>query len=216
MSSDNDKSPFAKNSYEEFNEVLSPGRGPGKDHLTGSERKIRDCAADIHNSIEKWDDYNVEGSDILSELANLKLQKMFNSEGKDLSTAKACLQDSCDKLEKVINKLEKVLRKMEKYISHIHGIANLQDYNFKHDCSNDSNILFDSWETERFYETVEELLCIYKREFEVKKMIMQNVAHLKNRDEIMFFLSCWQQQPFTQGSKAVTLLESLLHETGLR
>ncbi|KAH3851312.1 hypothetical protein DPMN_093792 [Dreissena polymorpha] len=44
--------------------------------LTGSARKLKDGAADLHNYILKWRVLNTEGADIVNEIANIKLEKM--------------------------------------------------------------------------------------------------------------------------------------------
>ena len=64
---------FTKKSFL-FVDVLSPGRGKSKSQLTGNVRKIRDSAADLRSYVEKWDDLNVIGLDVLSELSNKKLK----------------------------------------------------------------------------------------------------------------------------------------------
>ena len=45
-------------------------------NLTGSARKLKDGAADLHNLTQKWQVLNVDGANIVSEIANIKLEMM--------------------------------------------------------------------------------------------------------------------------------------------
>lgn len=46
-------------------------------------------------------------------------------------------------------------------------------------------------------------------------MVLENIAHARNEDEVMFFAACWTLQPYI--TRIVNLkLEALLIETGHR
>ena len=57
---------------------------------------------------------------------------------------------------------------------------------------------------------------MYQSEYRVKVAIIQNIAHLTDRDEVMVTLSTWEHQPLIQDTKLTVLVESILHETGIR
>jgi len=59
-----------------YNFSVSPIRQHSQGNLTGSERKLKDGAADLNNYMDKWSLLNTEGSNLISDMANLKLEKM--------------------------------------------------------------------------------------------------------------------------------------------
>ena len=42
-------------------------------NLTGSARKLKDGAADLHNLLEKWNVLHIDGNNIVNEIATIKL-----------------------------------------------------------------------------------------------------------------------------------------------
>ena len=60
-----------------------------------------------------------------------------------------------------------------------------------------------------------ELQEMYSKELDVKRTIVQDIAHHQNRDILMTYMSTWQHQPYIE-DRATTILESMLHETGHR
>ena len=60
-----------------------------------------------------------------------------------------------------------------------------------------------------------ELQEMYSKELDVKRTIVQDIAHNKNRDILMLYISTWQHQPYIE-DQATTILESMLQESGHR
>lgn len=54
--------------------VVSSARKPC---LTGSVRKLKNIAADLHNFILKWERLNDEGFSIASQIVNLEISKRY-------------------------------------------------------------------------------------------------------------------------------------------
>ena len=61
----------------------------------------------------------------------------------------------------------------------------------------------------------QDLEDMYRQELEVKRTIVEDVAHHDNRDVLMMYASCWLHQPYI-GDEASLILEGMLTETGFR
>lgn len=55
---------------------VSPSRQLPQGNLTGSERKLKDGAADLNNYVEKWSSLNAIGCNLISEISNIKVDRM--------------------------------------------------------------------------------------------------------------------------------------------
>lgn len=42
-------------------------------NLTGNERQVKDGCADIYNAVQKWSKINREGTDVITEMANIRI-----------------------------------------------------------------------------------------------------------------------------------------------
>lgn len=45
-------------------------------YLTGVPRRIRDAAADLHNSIQQWNKLHISGLEILQKIKDTKMDMM--------------------------------------------------------------------------------------------------------------------------------------------
>ena len=54
---------------------------------------------------------------------------------------------------------------------------------------------------------------MYRDELDVKKSVVENIAHAPDRDTLMMYTAVWLHQPYIDNTE---LLESLLAETGLK
>jgi hypothetical protein len=54
---------------------------------------------------------------------------------------------------------------------------------------------------------------MYKDEYRLKRLIYENICHVKDRNSMMFYTSSWLHQPYLT-DKGQMLLDSLLLETG--
>lgn len=51
----------------------SPKSSSKTANLTGNERQIKDGCADIYNAVQKWTKINREGTDVITEIANIRI-----------------------------------------------------------------------------------------------------------------------------------------------
>ena len=58
----------------------------------------------------------------------------------------------------------------------------------------DQQPLFFSWRTEDFRDACAELLAMYQRELEVKRVVVANAAHCTRRELSVTYSSLWVQQ----------------------
>lgn len=110
-------------------------------------------------------------------------------------------------------KLTKIQLKMEKLSSTTKGICDLET--FHHRAGNCPAPLFHTWPTPYFYEVSLKLSEMYKKELQLKKTIVEEIAHSADQDLMMVYLSSWLYQPYIDNSSKL-LLEAMLLETGHR
>ncbi|ESO83523.1 hypothetical protein LOTGIDRAFT_204781, partial [Lottia gigantea] len=194
-----------------FSPVKSPVAELPKGNLTGKPRKLKDGAADVHNAILTWKQLNIQGTSLFNQIANIKLEKVFD-ESKESDDLPASLEPLCEQLLLLYQTMKKAVMKIKKIIIMINGIIDLSDY--QHGESH-SEIFFKTWTLHDFVECISELHGMYQEELKLKKCLIENVAHASNRKMLMFYSASWIHQPYIT-SKAELLLDSLLLETGLK
>ncbi|XP_074099457.1 cyclin-dependent kinase 2-interacting protein-like [Cotesia typhae] len=180
---------------EQFSRIITSPKAPQK-NLTGNSRIVKDLAADIHGDIQKWNGIHLHGLSIIKSITAMKTDDSF-SEG---------LQDLCDQLEGDVDQLDSIVERLNRAVSQIKTVALLQTIQDK---------LFVTWRVEHFVKAVEQIHEAYKEELELKRKILENVAHGSSDSWKMLHLAAWVHQPMIPHNLHVTL-ESLLVETGHR
>ncbi|KAJ8308101.1 hypothetical protein KUTeg_012975 [Tegillarca granosa] len=189
-------------------------------NLTGSARKLKDTAVDIHNLAQKWTKYNNEGSSIVSSVANVKLQNVEKTDddtdqSQEFPKEKMSLEleSLCTELTELIQKMEKLALKFEAIVNMCKGLNELESYQMKQENKEGSKVLFQTWTLEDFESTIQELYSMYKTELQVKKSVLQNICHTEHKNVLMFYVAAWVHQPYIE-DRSKLLLESMLIETG--
>ncbi|GCB73783.1 cyclin-dependent kinase 2-interacting protein [Scyliorhinus torazame] len=193
-----------------------------------SARKIKDNAADWHNFMLKWEVFNNTGFSIANRIVNMKLSNQRESEimreafeGEDANSNLGMsnfqynkeLQECCTELLDILDKMIKLELKMEKLCTTTKGIVDLDTYQYGE--SGRKMPLFHTWPIKYFYEISVQLTEMYKKELQLKRIIVQEIAHTSSPDLMMVELSAWLYQPYIE-EKARLLTESMLLETGHR
>lgn len=181
-------------------------------NLTGNERQIKDGCADIYNAVQKWSKINREGTDVITEMANIRINFLLqssedNAEQPDNSSDLQKLESLCEDLHSCVQKLKKLVLKMKAVANKFNGVQNLSQY------KNDCDVMFQTWLTKDFASAAEEISVMYLKECELKQVIYENVCHAVSRDSVMFYTSAWVHQPYIE-ERAELLLQSMLTETG--
>uniref|UniRef100_F7A8T4 Cyclin-dependent kinase 2 interacting protein n=1 Tax=Xenopus tropicalis TaxID=8364 RepID=F7A8T4_XENTR len=197
-------------------EGKSPGYvTPKKPALSASARKIKDNAADWHNLMLKWETYNNDSFTIASKIVNLKIiTESADSMLDETTPNKDNITTDKVELDRLCSELLHILENMlEKITVTFKGICDLEAYQFPGDIS--KPVHFHTWPTTLFYETSKTMVDMYKKEMELKRTIIGDLAHTSDQDLRMVYLSCWLYQPYIDNNIKV-LLESMLLETGHR
>ncbi|XP_048514465.1 cyclin-dependent kinase 2-interacting protein-like isoform X2 [Athalia rosae] len=169
---------------------------PQRGNLTGNPRLVRDIAADIHSSIQQWNNVHLHAVPILKNICQLKIDEKF-PDG---------LQDLCDILEKDCQTLDEIVCTLKLLSHQMNVVASL---------NKGPENLFLTWPTYKFGEVTEQIYNVYKDEAEVKRKVLENVAHNYEESWKMLHLTTWVHQ-VNISENVTTLLESLLVETSLR
>lgn len=165
-------------------------------NLTGTARHLRDLAADVHGIIQRWNDKTLEGMDILKCIAEEKSDETFTIQ----------LQDYCDKLENVCSSLDDLIKNLEKIVHQVNTLMTLNGSTTK---------LFVTWPLSSFGHTVELIYKGYSNEMQIKREVLENIAHCNRESQKMLYLSAWLYQPLLPQNLTI-LLEAMLTETGHR
>ncbi|XP_048830922.1 cyclin-dependent kinase 2-interacting protein isoform X2 [Brienomyrus brachyistius] len=181
--------------------VVSSARKPC---LSGSVRKLKNIAADLHNFILKWERLNDEGFSIASQIVNLEISKRSEKKShikldwenrvniehsENEAELDSDLEDGCTALLAILGKME--------------GPSGTQ------------SLLFQTWPVTHFDEISSKLFDAYKQELNLKQIVVNEIAHISDPNLSLVFLSSWLYQPYIEDINKV-LLESLLLETGHR
>lgn len=186
-------------------------------NLTGSPRKLKDGAADLHNLVVKWNTLQIDGTNIVNEIANIKLERLLcqSDESEDHSSADLLppsLLPLCDKLTQLLKRMEKVVYRLSGLVSMCHGVEQLECRN---QTTEKSVILFQGWDLKQFEDTIREVTQMYRKELELKKSIAENICHAKDRNSVMFYVASWVHQPYIE-DRSKLQIESILLETKLK
>lgn len=185
---------------EHFSPVIvqeSPvAKTPQRGNLTGNPRLVRDIAADIHSSIQQWNNVHLHAVPILKNICQLKVDEKYPDGLQDLCDA---LEKDCDTLDEIVSGLKLLCHQM-KAAAALHRVP--------------ENI-FITWPVKKFGDVAEQIYEAYRDEAEVKRKVLENVAHNYEESWKMLHLASWVYQ--TNISEDVArVMESLLVETGHR
>ena len=189
---------------------ISPGKSPLQGNLTGTPRKVKDTCADWFNCVQKWQALNTKGFNIASEIANIKLSSVLSTEEGNKVTMPTEMAPLCEKLGEVYNSLEKIYNKMVSLTVTLQGVYNLEVHQ-----SVDLEPMFHTWTVDRFADTSKQLSDMYKKELEVKNIIVENIAHATDRNLMMFHTAAWLHEGYIT-EDSTFMLESMLKECGLK
>ncbi|KRT79142.1 hypothetical protein AMK59_6621 [Oryctes borbonicus] len=167
-------------------------------NLTGLPRVAKDIAADVYNSIQKWNDSHIQGASVVKQIINLKCNNK---------------ERYPNGLEELINELDEVVHRLSLHGSSISFLSNqISSLSRLH---KEQIPLFISLTALELSNLVDNIAKAYKSELMVKRYILENIGHSRNENEAMFHGACWVYQQYIT-NKINLQLEVLLTETGHR
>ncbi|XP_014205529.1 cyclin-dependent kinase 2-interacting protein [Copidosoma floridanum] len=165
-------------------------------NLTGNPRIVRDLTAAIHSNIQQWNTLHLNGLSLLKTITSLKTDNSYPEK----------LKQPCENLTQVCNKLDNIVEAFGQIVNQMKSISKLHK---------SSDHLFSTWPVDKFVATAHMIYESYKKEAEVKQIILENVAH-DHRDAMkMLNLAAWVHQTQLPDNLNINL-ESMLVETKLR
>ncbi|KAK4885949.1 hypothetical protein RN001_002220 [Aquatica leii] len=176
----------------------SPASVSRQKNLTGLPRVARDIVADLYNNIQRWNENHIIGANLAKAIAQMKSNN---------------IDDCSDDLDKLATDLYNVVQKLSGIAGAFEFLSNQMKSLVK--LHKKQSPLFISLQNDQLVELVEAIAEAYKAEFKVKKFVLENIAHSRNKNEIMFYAVCWTHQQ-NINSEINLKLEMLLTETGHR
>eukprot|EP00106_Octopus_bimaculoides_P013179 XP_014780621.1 PREDICTED: cyclin-dependent kinase 2-interacting protein-like [Octopus bimaculoides] len=109
---------------------------------------------------------------------------------------------------------EKVIHKLEAMCDVYRGLFNLEEH--RHQAGDvTETVPFQSWTYKDFEVTSAKIVEAYQKEFELKQRLVEVIAHVPDRNLLMFCTAGWLHEPYVSGETQL-LLEALVTETGLK
>lgn len=176
----------------------SPATVSSHKNLTGLPRVARDIVADLFNNIQRWNENHIIGSNLAKSIAQLKTNNI-NDYSKTLENLTSDLYDVVQTLSGICEAFDFLSNQMKSLVK-LHK---------------KTTPLFVSMRNEQLAEFIDAISTAYKGEFKVKKFVLENIAHARNKNEIMFYAICWAHQQNINLETNIKL-EALLTETGHR
>lgn len=196
--------------------------------LTGSARKIKDSAAEFHNLFLNWDRLNDQGFTTAtciirtrsqSDQTRSQLDQILLSAAEGLSSPLAPaggadeLQTDCCKLQEIVHKMSGLVVKMEQLLESHRGILDLDQFHFG--SKGRTQPLFQTWTSSDFESLARSLWTWFRSELDLKRLVLQELAHCEDPDLGLVYLSLWVHEPQIPVQTRL-VLEGLLLETGHR
>ncbi|GFO00879.1 cyclin-dependent kinase 2-interacting protein-like [Plakobranchus ocellatus] len=184
----------------------------GAGNLTGHPRKVKDLAADFHNYIMKWEALNAQGMDIVTKIANIKIEKVFDVQ-EDGSTTSALpneLNPLCESLSEVVESMSNLESKLSNKAKNAEALVALEKFQPGGD---KSLVLFGTMTLKDVADTTREIHRDFHKELQLKRCLLRQVAHTSNREETEALAACWLHQPYIR-PQCHDLLHALLKDTG--
>ncbi|XP_023024826.2 cyclin-dependent kinase 2-interacting protein isoform X1 [Leptinotarsa decemlineata] len=188
----------AKTKFQPLQVTRSPVACSPQKNLTGSIRIARDIAADIYNTIQRWNTLHISGAQFVKMIA---VEKAVDP--KKYSPA---LEELTTNLYEVVQNLKSIEGQFRIFKTQIRALEKVDK---------NSETLFLSLNMDGIANLIENIVDAYLEEFKVKELVLENIAHSRTKDEVMFFAACWTLQAHI--SSGINLkLETLLLDTGHR
>ncbi|KAK9872542.1 hypothetical protein WA026_018006 [Henosepilachna vigintioctopunctata] len=167
-------------------------------NLTGNPRIARDIIADVYNTLQKWNDINIEGCKIVKEIAIIK-----GNNSKNYSDE---LEILTRELSKLVQKCSLVLEEISIYYDRMLALKKLDK---------EESPLFMSLSVDRMTKMIQVIQEAYLNELKNKRKVVENIAHSDCDNVAIFFAALWTYQ-IDLTSEVTTYLEALLTESGHR
>lgn len=124
----------------------------------------QDVAADVHNNIQKWNNYHVKGAGIVKEI------------GKLLSDSPRKLTPEVERLtielRSVVDNLQIFSKALDFLANQMTALVNLHKK---------PTPLFISWSVEQLSDTVHRIAEAYRGEIKVRRLFANKTKHLSNQ-----------------------------------
>lgn len=157
---------------------------------------MRDLAADIHANIQQWNSVHLKGLSLLKSITQEKQDESYSQILQELCNQ---LEDVCDTLDNIAKNLGQIAHQM-KVTTSLHK---------------STERLFTTWPATKFGDVAELIYNAYNEGAEIKRKVLEDVAHYHTESWKMLCLATWVHQPSLPENLTISL-ESLLLETGHR
>uniref|UniRef100_A0A336LX13 CSON002684 protein n=1 Tax=Culicoides sonorensis TaxID=179676 RepID=A0A336LX13_CULSO len=135
---------------------------------------------------EKWQAAHRRGISLCSSIEVIK-RRAIDLKEKDKNTDLYPieeLQGHCNNLSIIMTILEDVISNTKVYVKQLETFNALEE--------GKSNVIFKTWDIGKFVEVAHVLLNAYEKEFQIKTIVKENIAHGTTKSELAWHSSVWQ------------------------
>lgn len=157
-------------------------------------KKIIDC-------LEKWDLAQNRGIAVCQLIENVKSKALENKE-KGESLYPEELTGHCNKLKILVSVFEDIVNIFKESKKQFEALEKL--------VNKEKEIIFRTWDTERFSSYAETLVEHCAGEYWMKVKVLENIAHSESKEDLVMHTSIWEYPVFAFNLKE--LLRCLVEE----
>ncbi|XP_045464969.1 uncharacterized protein LOC123674135 [Harmonia axyridis] len=168
--------------------VITPNR-----NLTGRPRIARDTIADIHNAIQKWNNYHIAGIEITIEIISI----ISGSPPNEL------MENLTFDLNKLVNNCAELVKDMELFYERISALAENQE----------GEVLLMSMSSREMKQSFRYIYEAYEKELKKKKWVLENIAFSTSESQAVLFGCTWKYQ-LEIDYEVDRILQDLLRDSG--
>ncbi|XP_028166167.1 cyclin-dependent kinase 2-interacting protein-like [Ostrinia nubilalis] len=153
---------------------------PNKD-TPGISKTVFTHVSTLHGLLIDWNRFREKGVKLCRAIYALKLYECAD----DYYPSQ--LKPLMDNLVEALNGLKDVVEGAEVVNKQLEALANLQP--------SDEPIIL-TWTAKKISETVNKIFTSMQKEFKVKQIITENIAHCRDEKMIDVYISSWELEPF--------------------
>lgn len=164
---------------------------------TGVRDKIKSIAKIIIENHRKWGKAHEQGNVLVARIAKLKSNAIRSCADSGDSASQETvyppeMKVHCDRLRMITTIFEDIRDAAYQLQRELTSLINLGAENV----IKENALVFKTWSDSHLQTLVGDLCAMYGREYELKRTVMENVAHSRRTDEITIHSCVWEFQIF--------------------
>ncbi|XP_055919009.1 uncharacterized protein LOC129951042 [Eupeodes corollae] len=162
----------------------SPKQKFQNDQLLSCKTRLDTLTNTLLDNFTKWQTAQKRGQSLCNSIEAIKTKCMENNKTPGGSLFPEELQPYCDKLAIIFSVFEDIVKNTKEALRQLTAIAKLQ--------GTGSEIFYRTWFIEDFIDFTKTILERYQAECDVKKFVTEEIAHCRDRCDLIRVSSLWE------------------------